>query len=209
MVKQFQQLALQVGSLRRRLKSLRLESSGCGRCAGGRGRGGLAFRRRISNSATPPLPTAKRYRAASAYAHGKAKKRHLLHSPLPKMPASSLPLWQMAGDSGGGGCTASLLPCMQGGFYYLRVNLRARGVAVAMHTSPLHCNQQICIYIAVWVLLWHLQHPTIEWRTPPPPPLKNLPCQGGSVRPCLMAQHPRGQDQGSLPFGTLGGPPLC
>ena len=74
---------------------------------------------------------------------------------------------------------ASLLPCMQGGVevYDLAgtygskstcAKLRARGVAGALHTSLKHCNQKNCLYIALPVLLWHLQHTTIEWGTTPP-----------------------------------------
>ena len=47
--------------------------------------------------------------------------------------------------------------------------LRVGGVAVALHTSPPHCNQSNCLYIAVRVLMWHLQHPTREWDKPPSP----------------------------------------
>ena len=38
--------------------------------------------------------------------------------------------------------------------------LRKGGVAATPHTSPSQCNQKGCLYIAVYVLLWHLQHPT-------------------------------------------------
>ena len=54
------------------------------------------------------------------------------------------------------------------------VRLRARSVAVALHTSPPHCSQENCLYIALRVLPRHLQHPTREWDKPPF--LKILPC---------------------------------
>ena len=38
--------------------------------------------------------------------------------------------------------------------------LRKGGVAFTLHTSPSHCNQKNCLYTAVRLLLWHLQHPT-------------------------------------------------
>ena len=52
---------------------------------------------------------------------GGAKKRHLLKSPLPKMPASTLPHFGKWEVNWGGRrcCTAVLLPCMQGGLKFM------------------------------------------------------------------------------------------
>ena len=41
------------------------------------------------------------------------------------------------------------------------------GAAAALHTSPPRCNQRNYLYIALRVVMWHLQHPTTEWAKPP------------------------------------------
>ena len=80
---------------------------------------------------------------------------------------------------GGGGCsTVLLLRCTKGGLKFMTwlapmppshvaTSCGKGGVGVTLNTSPLQCNQENCLYIAVRVLLWHVQHPTGQWSKPP------------------------------------------
>ena len=116
---------------------------------------------------------------------GEATKRHLLKSPLPKMPASTLPpfgKWDVTGGGGGEEQPHGLVAAVHAGgvenFDLAGTNactsacaeLRAGGIRAAPHTSPPHRNQRNLMYIAVRVMLWHVKHPTTEWENPPPPP---------------------------------------
>ena len=61
--------------------------------------------------------------------------------------------------------------------------LRKGGVAVTLHTSPSHCNQKI-----LYILLCGRCCDTCNTQPGSGlshPSLKILPCQGGSVGPCL------------------------
>ena len=108
-----------------------------------------------------------------------------LRRPSPKRhcPPPPFGVWEAFFWGGKRWCTVWLLPCTKGGVEVYDVagnnvskstceRLRKVGVALSLHTSPSHWNQQNCLYIAVPVLLWHLQHPTGEW--PKLHPLKNF-----------------------------------
>ena len=92
--------------MRRILKFLRLQSSGCTRCAGGRGKGGAGLEEKERNGRAATTAHNKKAQGLLVQMRapwGEAKKRHLLKSPLPKMPASTPCIWQMGDDLGGGG----------------------------------------------------------------------------------------------------------
>ena len=36
-----------------------------------------------------------------------------------------------------------------------------------MHTAPGSCNRHNCMYVAVKITLWHMNHPVSVWDTPP------------------------------------------
>ena len=108
--------------MRRRLGSLRLQRLRLRKCAGGRGRGGAGLKekeRKLRDTATAHGKKAKGLLVQMRASWGEAKKSHLLKSPLPVMPASTLPpfgKWDVTGEGGGmRSCTLSLLPRMLGG----------------------------------------------------------------------------------------------
>ena len=124
---------------------------------------------------------------------GDAKKRHLLKSALPTMPASTRPpfgKWD-ATRVGEEQLHRLVAAVYAGGVEFFDLagtnasksvgaELRARCVRVGVHTSPQQCNKKNCMYIAVRVVLWHLEHPTSEWGRPPPPP----PQDGAMLNAC-------------------------
>ena len=77
-----------------------------------------------------------------------------LHGPLVAVHARGVEIFDMAGTNASRSIGAQL---------------RAGGVRAGVHTSPPHCNEKNCMYIAVRVVLWHLEHPTSEGTHPPPP----------------------------------------
>ena len=90
-------------------------------CGGKRqGRAGLQEKeRRLRHTASAQSKKEERPLVRMRAPWGEAKKRHLLKSPLPQMPASTVPAfgkWDVTGGGGGmSSCTASVLPCMRGG----------------------------------------------------------------------------------------------
>ena len=151
----------------------------------------MASRTRSVGSKTLPLPIAKRQRGCwcRCVPHGGKPKSAISSSPpCPKcLPPLSLCLaskWDVAAGGGGGMLHGIVVAMHARGFevYDLAgtsafkstcAKIRARGVAATLHTSAPHCSQKNCLYIAVRVLLWHLQHPTTEWAKTPL--LNNLP----------------------------------
>ena len=186
---------------------------------GGKRQGGAGLRekeRRLREGATTHGTRAQGLLEQMRAPWREAKKRQLLKAPLPKMPPSTLPpfgKWEVTGGGGGGCPTVLWLWCTKWGVEVDDLagtnasesccnQLRKGGFEVTLHTSPSHCNQENCLYIAVRVLLWRMQHPTREWsKPPPPPPLEMMPCQGGSVGPWLTGQQLGCKRPGTLPPG--------
>ena len=144
-------------------------------CGGKRqGEAGLKEKeRKLRDAATAHNKKAEGLLAQMRAPWGEARKRHFLKSPLPKMPASTLPpfgKWDMTG--GGGEQLHGPVAAVHAGgveiFDLAGTNasksvgaeLRAGGVRVGLHTGPPHCNKTNCMYIAVRVVLWYLEHPT-------------------------------------------------